>query len=200
MTQIFAEDGKVIPVTLVDVSELVIAGIKNDERDGYNSVVLGKGKEKHPNKPLIGQYKAVGYVPMYIKEERVSAADLEGYVIGAEVKATVFEVGDKVHVTGVSKGKGFQGVVKRWGFKGGPKTHGQSNKHRSPGSIGSGTTPGRVYKGKKMGGHMGRDKVTVQNLKIMLVDEKNSIVAVKGAIPGAKGSYIIISKYKNYAS
>lgn len=192
MTQIFSEDGKVVPVTIVDVNNVYIAGIKTAEKDGYKCVVLGKDKKKNFTKAEAGKFKELGFVPKYVKENRLENDVTSEDKIGDEVKASIFELNQKVDVTGISKGKGFQGVVKRWGFAGGPKTHGQSDRHRAPGSIGSGTTPGRVYKGKKMGGRMGGDQKTVQNLKIALIDDENGLIAIKGAIPGNKGSLVII--------
>lgn len=188
MTQVFMEDGTVVPVTIVDVSEVYVAA-KKEVEEGIATVLLGKGKKKSPNKAETGKFKNLGFVPQYLKEGKVS---VDGYDEGKQVSADVFASQDKVDVTGISKGKGFQGVVKRWGFHGGPKTHGQSDRHRAPGSIGSGTTPGRVYKGKKMGGHMGDETKTVQNLRIIVVDTEHGLIAVKGSLPGSKGSLVII--------
>lgn len=193
MTQVFQENGRIVPVTVIDVSDVVIADLKKESgKDGYNAVVLGKGKIKKANKADTGKFKQLGFVPQFIKEDRVAEINEDEMKIGTEVKASVFNENDKVDVTGISKGKGFQGVVKRWGFHGGPKTHGQSDRHRAPGSIGSGTTPGRVYKGKKMAGRMGGDVQTIKNLKIIVVDEENNLIAVKGAVPGKKGSLVMI--------
>lgn len=189
MTQIFREDGRVIPVTIIDVSEVFIGAKKHKEKDGYDAVVLVKGKKKKITKPEAGKFKELGFVPQYAFEAKNFQEEIE---IGSEVKASMFKVDEVVNVTGVSKGKGFQGVVKRWGFHGGPKTHGQSDRHRAPGSIGSGTTPGRVYKGKRMGGRMGGIKKTIRNLQIVAVDEQNGFIAIKGAVPGNKGSIVMI--------
>ena len=196
MTQIYSEDGTVVPVTIVDVNNVVIAGLKSIETDGYTAVVLGKDKKKKSTKAEEGKFKALGFVPKYVKEGAYTKEDIGEVKVGDIIKASVFETNDKVDVTGVSKGKGFQGVVKRWGFHGGPKTHGQSDRHRAPGSIGSGTTPGRVYPGKKMGGRMGGQQKTVQNLKIVIIDEENGLLGIKGAIPGSKGTLVMIKPTK----
>jgi large subunit ribosomal protein L3 len=189
MTQVFDEDGKVVPVTIVDVNEVYMIGKKDEEKDGYQAIILGKGKKKNANKPEVGKYKKLGFVPNFIKEIRDTDVELEE---NTKIDATMFENGEVISVTGDTKGKGFQGVVKRWNFHGGPKTHGQSDRWRAPGSIGSGTTPGRVYKGKKMAGRMGGNQITVNNLEIVLVDKENGLIGIKGSIPGNKGSYIII--------
>ena len=193
MTQIFSEDGAVVPVTIVDVNDVYVVTKNNTEKNGYNSVVLGKGKKKNANKPEVGKYKKLGFVPNFVREIRdMNVETEENTKLGAEI----FSEGDIIQVTGISKGKGFQGVMKRWNFSGGPKTHGQSDRWRAPGSIGSGTTPGRVYKGKKMAGRMGSDQVTVKNLKVVMVDKENGLIAIKGAIPGNKGSYLVVSSIK----
>lgn len=189
MTQIYSEDGSVIPVTILDVSDVYVIDTKNAEKDGYNATILGKGKKKNANKPEVGKYKKLGFVPNYIKEIKDLVLETEE---NSKLSASLFENGEIVSVTGSSKGKGFQGVMKRWNFHGGPKTHGQSDRWRAPGSIGSGTTPGRVYKGKKMAGRMGSEQVTVKNLRVVMVDEKNGLIAIKGALPGNKGSYLVI--------
>lgn len=189
MTQVFGDDGRVVPVTIVDVNEVYMIGKKDEEKDGYQAIILGKGKKKNANKPELGKYKKLGFVPNFIKEIRDTEVELEE---NTKIDATLFENGEVISVTGDTKGKGFQGVVKRWNFHGGPKTHGQSDRWRAPGSIGSGTTPGRVYKGKKMAGRMGGNQITVKNLEIVLVDKENGLIGIKGSIPGNKGSYIII--------
>ncbi|HRO64604.1 MAG TPA: 50S ribosomal protein L3 [Candidatus Dojkabacteria bacterium] len=189
MTQIYDEDGAVIPVTILDVSDVYVIGIKNSDKDGYNATILGKGKKKNANKPEVGKYKKLGFVPNYIKEIRELVLEIDE---NSKLTVSQFKNGEIVSVTGSSKGKGFQGVVKRWNFHGGPKTHGQSDRWRAPGSIGSGTTPGRVYKGKKMAGRMGGEQVTVKNLEVVFIDEKNELLGIKGAVPGNKGAYILI--------
>ena len=189
MTQIYGEDGAVVPVTILDVSDVYVIDVKHTEKDGYNATILSKGKKKNANKPEVGKYKKLGFVPNYIKE--VKDLVLEA-VENSKLTASLFKNGEIVSVTGISKGKGFQGVVKRWHFHGGPKTHGQSDRWRAPGSIGSGTTPGRVYKGKKMAGRMGGTQITVKNLEVVFVDEKNELLGIRGAVPGNKGAFILI--------
>ena len=185
MTQVFREDGNVIPVTLIDTEGCFVCAEKNEKRDGYNATVLGLGVKKHPTKPEKGKYKKM-YTPQFSKEIGV----LENISIGDKISCNIFTIGEKVNIAGVSKGKGFTGVVKRWGFHGGPRTHGQSDKERHGGSIGSGTTLGNVKKGKKMPGRSGGDKIIVKNLEI--IDIKDNILVVKGAIPGARGGLLII--------
>lgn len=181
MTRVFDGD-KSVPVTIVDVTDCVVA---NTSKDG---VELGLGKVKS-NKTLNGKYKELGFVPRF----RKMFADVEGeYKIKDGIRVSDFVVGDEVEVNGVSKGKGFAGVVKRWGFHGGPKTHGQSDRWRAPGSIGAGTSPGRVFKGKKMGGRLGGDTVTLENRKVVQIID--NYILVKGALPGNRGDLIVISK------
>lgn len=189
MTQIYDENGLVVPITIVDVNDVYVVSTKNHEKDGYDATVLGKGKKKNANKPELGKYKKLGFVPIFVKEIKDMVLETEE---SGKIPATLFKSGEIISVTGNTKGKGFQGVVKRWNFHGGPKTHGQSDRWRAAGSIGSGTTPGRVYKGKKMPGRMGGNQVTVKNLQVVLVDEENGLIGIKGAVPGNKGSFIII--------
>jgi len=189
MSQIFIEDGNVVPVTYIDVEGIIVVHKKTEEKDGYNAYVLGKGQKHNPTKAEIGKYKELGFVPKIAIEVVIDGLELN---IGDKVTASIFEGSKKVDVTGITKGKGFQGVVKRWGFKGGKRTHGQSDRERHPGSIGMRTTPGRVFKGKKMGGHMGVDTKTVKNLKLVLLNNESNIIAVKGAVPGNTGSLVII--------
>ena len=181
MTRIFKDD-KVVPVTVIDTQGCVLSHL---EPKGFE---LGIGVKKRPIKSMEGKYKAVGKVP--IQREYFKGALPEEITPGTEIKTEMFEVGDKVTITGTSKGKGFQGVVKRWGFKGGPRTHGQSDRLRAPGSIGGGTDPGRVFKGKKMGGRMGQDKVTLKSREI--VDIKDNLLLILGPIPGSKGDLVAI--------
>lgn len=181
MTRIFKDD-KVIPVTVLDIQSCVFSHI---EPEGFE---LGLGEKRNSNRAMQGKYKVVGKVPVlrrYFKESLP-----EEYEIGKEISSDIFSVGDKVTVSGVSKGKGFAGVVKRWGFKGGPKTHGQSDNLRAPGSIGAGTDPGRVLKGKKMGGRMGQDKITLKNREIVGIEE--NLILIVGPIPGSKGDMVAI--------
>lgn len=189
MSQLFLEDGNVVPVTYIDVTDIVVAHKKTAEKDGYNAIVLGHGKKSKPTKAETGKYKQLGYVPEFVAEVVVDSNELN---IGDKVSASMLEGVTKVDVTGITKGKGFQGVVKRWGFAGGKRTHGQSDRQRHPGSIGMRTTPGRVFPGHKMGGRMGADQQTVKNLKVVLVDDTNGVIALKGAVPGNQGAFVII--------
>jgi large subunit ribosomal protein L3 len=190
MSQIFAEDGTVVPLTYIDVNGVTVIGKRVMEKDGYDAVILGYGQTKSTTKADEGKYKELGYVPRYVVE--VKCTDLDQYNIGDKVKPSLFVLNQKVNVTGYTKGKGFQGVIKRWGFAGGPRTHGQSDRERHPGSLGMRTTPGRVFKGKKMGGRMGNIKKTVKGLKIMLIDEEKGLLGVKGAVPGNQGSLVVL--------
>ncbi len=183
MTRVFVDD-KSIPVTVVDVSDCKIANI--DEKQGQ--IVLGLGNKKNAKKSLEGQYKELGFVPRY--RWVIKGDVLEGLKIGSDVVAETFNKGDVITISGVSKGKGFAGVVKRHGFKGGPRTHGQSDRLRAPGSIGAGTDPGRVFKGTRMGGRMGSEKVTIKNKRI--VDIKENYILVSGPVPGSNGDLVKI--------
>lgn len=181
MTRVFVDD-KVVPVTVVDTAGCILSFM---EPKGFE---LGVGEKRKPTKAMVGKYAVTKKVP---EERSYFKGSLDGEVeIGSEIKAETFSVGDKVVVRGVSKGKGFTGVVKRHGFKGGPKTHGQSDRHRAPGSIGAGTDPGRVLKGKKMAGRMGQDTITMLDREI--VDIKDSLLLIKGPIPGSKGDLVAI--------
>ena len=179
MTRIFKED-KVVPVTVIDTKGCILSHL---EPQGFE---LGIGEKKHPNKAMLGKYKAVEKVPVLRRYFKGSLE--EGIKPGDELKSEIFAIGDKVTVSGVSKGKGFAGVVKRWGFAGGPRTHGQSDRERAPGSIGAGTDPGRVLKGKKMGGRMGQDKITLKNREI--IDIKDNLILLLGPVPGSKGDIV----------
>jgi len=197
MSQTFVK-GTRVPVTLVEAGKCIVSQVKDDKKDGYFAVQLAFGEKKLKNttKPLQGHLKSLvkgEKAPRYLREIRLDKKpDLK---VGDEIDAfEVFKVGDLVSVTGVSKGKGFAGVVKRWRFAGGPKTHGQSDRHRAPGSIGQGTTPGRVYKGKKMAGRMGQDKVTIKNLVVVSVDKEKGLLGLSGPVPGKRGDLLIISK------
>lgn len=196
--QAYDTAGKRIPVTLVRVNPAVIVGAKTVEKDGYNAIKIALGFKKHLNKPLQGLLKNVTekISPQYFKEIKTpieSGQALPENQTSISV-GDVFTAGDKVKVTGTSKGKGFSGVVKRHGFKGGPKTHGQSNRQRHPGSIGSTTTPGRVLRGKRMAGHMGNVKSTIKNLSVFAISPEENLIKIKGLIPGPKGSLVKISK------
>lgn len=192
MTQIFDEKGNVIPVTVIEAGPCVVAQVKTVETDGYNAVQLGFGdiKDKHINKPEAGHFaKAKLANKKHLREFRIDS--VEGIKVGDELKADVFEAGEKIDVQGTSKGKGFQGVIKRHGQHRGPMGHG-SMYHRRPGSMGSTSTPGRVFKGKKLPGHMGAQTVTIQNLDVVRVDLDKNVILVKGSVPGAKGAVLKI--------
>ena len=194
MTQIFDEAGKVIPVTVIEDGPCVVAQVKTVETDGYNAVQLGFGdvKDKHINKPEAGHFaKAKLPNKKHLREFRLDS--IEGIKVGDEVKADVFEAGEKIDVQGTSKGKGFQGVIKRHGQHRGPMGHG-SMYHRRPGSMGSTSTPGRVFKGKKLPGHMGSQTSTILNLNVVKVDADKNVILVKGSIPGAKKSIVRVRK------
>ena len=194
MTQIFDEQGKVIPVTVIEAGPCVVAQVKTVETDGYDAIQLGFGevKDKHINKPEKGHFAKAGLeAKKHLREFRLES--VEGVKVGDEVKADVFEAGEKVDVQGTSKGKGFQGVIKRHGQHRGPMGHG-SMYHRRPGSMGSTTTPGRVFKGKKLPGHMGSQTSTILNLDVVKIDTDKNVILVKGSIPGAKKSIVRVRK------
>ena len=194
MTQIFQEDGSVIPVTVLEAGPIVVTQKKTVESDGYNAIQVGfaKIKEQRMNKPMKGHFnKANLELKKYLKEFRVD--NVEEFEIGQEIKADTFAAGDLVDVTGTSKGKGTQGVIKRHGFSRGRETHG-SHFHRRPGGLSAGTYPGRVFKGHRMGGRMGNEKVTVQNLEIVRVDAEKNLILIKGAVPGPKKGIIIVKQ------
>ncbi len=192
MTQIFDEEGKVIPVTVIEATPCTVTQIKTVEQDGYTAVQLGFGdvKESKLNKPELGHLTKNKLAPKkYLREFRLDS--IEGMNVGDELKADVFAAGDKVDIQGTSKGKGFQGVIKRHGQSRGPMGHG-SMYHRRPGSMGPTSTPGRVFPGKKLPGHMGDVTVTIQNLEVVRVDLDKNVILVKGSVPGAKGSILKI--------
>lgn len=191
MTQIFDERGEMIPVTLVEAGPCYITQVKTEEKDGYTALQLGFGETKRLNKPQRGHLKELPPL-RYLREVRVK--DVRGYQAGQKLDASLFSVGDLVDVTGISKGKGFAGVMKRHGFRGGPATHGQSDRARAPGSIGGTTTPGRVFKGKRMPGRMGNERVTIQNLKVVLVDPGRNLLGVRGSLPGNRGGLVMVRK------
>ena len=190
MTQIFDEQGKVIPVTVIEAGPCTVVQVKTVESDGYNAVQLGYGevKEHKLTKPERGHYTKVKLTPKkHLREFRVDS--LENVNVGDELKADTFAVGDKLDIQGISKGKGFQGVIKRHGQSRGPMGHG-SMYHRRPGSMGPTSTPGRVFKGKNLPGHMGRETITIQNLDVVRVDLDKNVILVKGSVPGAKGAIL----------
>lgn len=193
MTQIFTEEGIVVPVTVVEATPNVVTQIKTVEKDGYSAIQVGfeDAKEKSLNKPQKGHLAAANVLKKHLKEFRVDS--VEEYTVGQEIKADLFAAGEIIDVTGISKGKGFQGPIKRHGQSRGPESHG-SRYHRRPGSMGACSFPGRVFKNKKLAGHMGSVKVTVQNLEVVRVDADKNLILVKGAIPGAKGSVVTLKE------
>ena len=199
IVQKFTRDGKRIPVTRINTGPCYVLQVKKAERDGYDAVQLGWGEKKiaKMNKPLQGHFRQAKLekAPRFLREIRLEEPIGDKIKVGDQIKvASIFQPGDKIKITGWSKGKGFTGVMKRWGFKGGPRTHGQSDRERAPGSIGQGTTPGRVHKGKKMPGRAGGNKVTVRGLTVMAIDKENDELLVKGLIPGAQNGFLIITK------
>lgn len=197
MTQVWNEEGVVSPSTILVAGPITVVGIKTKERDGYDAVQVGFGERSQKNiaKAQQGQWKDLGNF-RFVKEFR-SNKPVE-MKVGDKLDVSLFEVGDTVQVSGISKGKGFQGGVKRHGFSGGPRTHGQKHSEREPGSIGA-TGPQRVFKGTRMAGRMGADRVTVKNLKVLGVDAKNSTLLLSGAIPGRRGTLIEILGFKKSA-
>ena len=194
MTRLFAEDGSVVPVSVIAAAPNTVTMLRNVERDGYAAVQVGAGSARRVTKPVAGQLKALDKEtprPSVMHEFRVDST--EGFEPGQSVDVTLFAAGDLVDVTGTSKGRGFAGTVKRHNFSRGPVTHGSTNT-RQPGSIGAGTTPGRVFKGTRMGGHMGDRQVTVQKLEVVKVDAERSLLLVRGAVPGARNGLLIIRK------
>lgn len=201
MAQVFDEQGKVHPVTLIKAGPAFVTQIKTQEKDGYKSVQVGFGEKKLKNikKPQRGHLensqnsnlKSQNLGIRYMKEFRIEEEDLNKYNLGDEITVEIFNEGDDVQVSGATKGKGFQGVVKRHGFHGGSRTHGQKHSEREPGSIGS-VWPQRVLKGKRMAGRMGHERVTVKGLKIIKIDKENNILAIKGAVPGRRGTLLEI--------
>lgn len=191
MTQIFAEDGKIIPVTVVEAAPSVIVQIKNKATDGYQSIQLGfdELRAKQTNKPQQGHFAKADVKPTrYLREFRI--ADADQYSLGQEFTLEQFEVGEKVDVTGISKGKGFAGTIKRWGFSRGPMGHGSKN-HRRPASAGA-KGPARIFKGKKSPGRYGNARTTIQNLEVVKIVPENNLLLIKGSIPGAKKSMVIV--------
>ena len=195
MTRVFTEDGKSIPVTLIEATPNRITQIKTPETDGYSAVQVAVGSRRASlvTKPVAGHLaKAKVEAGRGLWELRVEADKLGDFAIGGEIKADIFEVGQKVDVQGVTKGKGFQGTIKRWNFTMGDATHGNSLSHRAPGSLGQRQTPGRVFPGKKMSGHMGAVQQSTQNLEVVRVDAERGLIAVRGAVPGAAGGDVIV--------
>lgn len=192
MTQILQESGKVIPVTVIEAGPNAVVQKKEIERDGYSAVQVGfiDLKEKKVTKPMKGHFAKAGVAPKrFLHEFKLeNAAEIN---VGDEIKVDIFAVGEKIDVAGISKGKGFAGTVKRWGTHRGPMTHG-SGYHRGPGSMGAASSPSRVFKGKRLPGHMGVDRVTIQNLEVVKIDVEKNLLLVRGAVPGPKGGLLII--------
>ena len=192
MTQVFNEEGMVIPVTLIEAGPCYVTQVRKPATDGYSAIQLGFG-ESHPSKLTggqLGHLKRLDLPPLrYLREFRSKIADLNP---GDRLTVDQFAVGELVDITGKSKGKGFAGAIKRHHFKGGPITHGQSDRQRATGSVAAGTTPGKVWKGKRMPGHMGDERITTQNLKVVLVDAERNLLGIQGAIPGPKGGLVTI--------
>jgi large subunit ribosomal protein L3 len=196
MTQIFTEDGRVVPVTVVEAGPCYVTQIKTVESDGYQAVQLGFDEVKRLTKPEKGHLDKSN-APQLRHLREFPSADVADLTLGQKLDATVFQVGELVDVVGTSKGKGFAGVVKRHHFRGGPRTHGQSDRERAPGSSGSTTTPGRVFKGTKKAGQMGNKRVTVQHLRVIETDAERNILVLRGAVPGAKNGLILIKKARS---
>ena len=193
MTQVWDEDGKVVPITVVQVDKNVVTQVRDQETDGYTAIQIGFGQidQRKVTKPLAGHFNKAGVSPRrHLVEVRTGGDD--EFTLGQELAADIFEVGQKVDVTGKTKGKGFAGVMKRHGFAGVSASHGAHRNHRKPGSIGACATPGRVFKGLRTAGRMGGDRRTIQNLKVQAVDAEKGIVLVTGAIPGPKGGIVLI--------
>jgi large subunit ribosomal protein L3 len=196
MTQVYSEAGKAKAVTAIEAGPCTVTQVKTKAADGYNAAQLGFSQAKHLNDPEKGHLKENGNF-RHLREFRLDS--VEGLKTGDKVDVSLFKVGEKVDVISISKGKGFAGVVKRHHFRGGPKTHGQSDRQRAPGSIGSTTSPGHVWKGMKMGGHLGDEQVTAQNLEIHSADPSRNLIFIEGSVPGGKNSLVIIRK-KNKGS
>lgn len=194
MTQLFDESGKVIPVTVVEVGPCVVVQKKTTENDGYEAVQVGFGdvKVQRVNKPQAGHFKKADVAPKKVLKE-FRLADTSALNVGDILKADVFAVGDRVDVVGTSKGKGTAGAIKRWNFSRLKESHGTGPVARHAGSLGACSDPSRVYKGKKLAGHLGAERVTVQNLDIVKVDAENNLIAIKGAIPGPKGGIVVLA-------
>ncbi len=194
MTQIFDENGLAIPITLIEAGPCYVTQVRTPKEEGYAAVQLGFGerKPKHLTGGELGHLKKSGAPNLrYVREFRTKESELKA---GDKVTVDVFAIGDYVDIVGTSKGKGFAGTVKRHHFRGGPGTHGQSDRTRAPGSLGATTGTGRVWKGKRMAGRMGNDRVTAQNLKVVLVDEERNLIGVRGAVPGAKNALVVIKE------
>ncbi len=196
MTRRFDETGANVVVTILEAGPCYVTEIRSKQKHGYDAVQLGfeSKREKVTTKPLSGHFKKAKVKPLRILKEFKNFDSQSDLNLGDEIKADIFSVGDRVSVTGISKGKGFAGGVKRHGFSGGPKSHGQSDRHRAPGSLGQSSFPSRVFKGLKMAGRMGGKKVTVKNVKVIKVDTEKNLLIVEGAVPGHVKSYVFIKK------
>ncbi len=194
MMQVFTKNGEVIPVTVISAGPCVVTQVRTVERDGYEAVQLGfeEVPARKLTRPQQGHLRGAGTMLRVLRE--FSADNPQEHSVGEVINVDLFQAGQKVDVSGTSKGRGFAGVVKRHGFRGGPKTHGQSDRHRAPGSIGAGTTPGRVWKGQKMAGRMGGKRVTVQNLEVVEVIPERNLLLVKGSVPGARNGLLHIRR------
>jgi large subunit ribosomal protein L3 len=193
MTQVFDDEGRMVPVTVVQAGPCVVTQLKNQEKDGYSAVQIGFGQidPRKVNKPRTGHFEKAGVTPRrYLVELR--SDDTTEFELGQEITADVFEAGQKIDVTGTSKGKGTAGVMKRHGFKGLSASHGTQRKHRSPGSIGGCATPGRVFKGLRMAGRHGNARTTVQNLTVHAIDAEKNLLLIKGAVPGPNGGVVLV--------
>jgi large subunit ribosomal protein L3 len=191
MTQIFDDNGRAVPVTVVEAGPCHIAQIKRPDKDGYSAIQMSFGRPRKTNKPKEGHFKKAGVdAGRYVVELRLD--DSGEYELGAEIKADVFEVGESVDVIGVTKGKGFAGGMKRHNFSGLSASHGTQRKHRSPGSVGAAATPSRVFKGTRMAGQLGNVRVTTLNLKVIKVDLERNLLLIRGAVPGPKGGLVMV--------
>lgn len=190
MTAVFAEDGTLVPVSVVAIEPNTVTLLRTPDRDGYSAVQVGAGQAKKLTKPRLGQLKDLPRV-RDVREFRLD--DVSDYQVGQTLDVSIFSAGDTVDITGTSKGKGFAGTIKRHHFRRGPETHG-SDSHREPGSIGAGTTPGRVYKGTRMAGRMGGERITVKKATIVRADPERNVLLVKGPVPGARNGLIVVRK------
>lgn len=193
MTQVWDENSELVPVTVIEITPNVVTQVRNDEKDGYSAIQIAYGQidPRKVNKPTAGHFKAAGATPRrHLTEVRTDNAG--DYELGQELTVELFEAGQKVDVVGTTKGKGFAGAMKRHNFAGVSASHGAHRNHRKPGSVGASATPGRVFRGKKMPGRMGADRVTVQNLKVHAIDAEKGLMLVKGAIPGARGRIVFV--------
>ncbi|MGI5917845.1 MAG: 50S ribosomal protein L3 [Anaerolineae bacterium] len=189
MTRIFTERGEIVPVTVIEAGPCYVTQIKTVDRDGYNAIQIGFGHAKRLNKPEAGHLKNLPPL-RHLREIRTD--DVDQYQVGQMIDVSLFKPGDLIDVVGISKGKGFAGAMKRHNFGGGPVTHGQSDRQRAVGSLGAGTTPGRIFKGKRGPGRMGNQRVTILNLEVVHVDAERNVIAVRGAVPGAKNGLIFV--------